>query len=67
MQAYTWADGVRTQPKSRCARISPNLQTYEWHVAHTKNLDEEEELIEAEFEQVGCNDKDEVAIYRKRR
>jgi integrase/recombinase XerD len=39
----------------------------DWHVAHAKDLDEEDKLIEAGFEYVRYSDKDEVAIYRKRK
>lgn len=37
----------------------------EWHVAHARNLEEENKLIEVGFEYVRCSEKDEVAIYRK--
>ena len=38
-----------------------------WHVAHARNLEEESKLIEAGFEYVRFSDKDQVAIYRKRK
>jgi integrase len=44
-----------------------NFENDEWHVAHARNLDEENKLIEAGFEYVRYSDKDEVAIYRKRK
>ncbi len=39
----------------------------DWHVAHAINLKDENKLIEAGFEYVRYSEKDEVAIYRKRR
>ena len=42
-----------------------NYESDDWHVAHAKNLDEENKLIEAGFEYVRYSDKHEVAIYRK--
>ena len=39
----------------------------EWHVAHARNLEEENKLGEAGFEYVRYSEKDEVAIYRKRK
>ena len=39
----------------------------EWHVAHARNLEEENKLIEAAFEYVRYSEKDEVAIYYKRK
>jgi integrase len=39
----------------------------EWNVAHARNLEEESKLIEAGFEYVRYSEKDEVAIYRKRK
>jgi hypothetical protein len=50
-----------------CARQLTNFGSDEWHVAHAKNLEEENKLIEAGFEFVRYSDKDEVAIYRKRK
>jgi hypothetical protein len=44
-----------------------NFESDEWHVAHARNLEEENKLIEAGFEYVRCSEKDEVAIYRKRK
>jgi hypothetical protein len=44
-----------------------NFESDEWHVATAKNLDEESKLIEAGFEYVRYSEKDEVAIYRKRK
>jgi hypothetical protein len=39
----------------------------EWHVSTAESLEEEKKLIEAGFEYVRYSDKDEVAIYRKRK
>jgi integrase len=44
-----------------------NFESDEWHVAHAKNIGEESKLIEAGFEYVRYSDKDQVAIYRKRK
>ncbi|MEM2935981.1 MAG: tyrosine-type recombinase/integrase [Candidatus Bathyarchaeia archaeon] len=44
-----------------------NFESDEWHVAHARNLEEEDKLIEAGFEYVRYSEKDEVAIYRKRK
>jgi hypothetical protein len=44
-----------------------SFENDEWHVAHARNLDEENKLIEAGFEYVRYSEKDEVAIYRKRK
>jgi integrase len=44
-----------------------NFESDEWHVAHAKDLDEESKLIRAGFEYVRYSDRDEVAIYRKRK
>jgi integrase len=44
-----------------------NFESDEWHVAHARNLEEENKLIEAGFEYVRYSDKDSVAIYRKRK
>src|SRR4030042_1518534 len=44
-----------------------NFESDEWHVAHARNLEEENRLIEAAFEYVRYSQKDEVAIYRKRK
>jgi hypothetical protein len=44
-----------------------NFESDEWHVAHARNLEEEGKLIEACFEYVRYSNKDEVAIYRKRK
>lgn len=44
-----------------------NFESDEWHVAHARNLEEENRLIEAGFEYVRYSQKDEVAIYRKRK
>ena len=43
-----------------------NFESDEWHVAHAKDLDEENKLIEAGFEYVRYS-KYEFAIYRKRK
>jgi hypothetical protein len=44
-----------------------NFERDEWHVAHAKNLEEENKLIEAGFDYVRYSDKYKVAIYRKRK
>jgi len=44
-----------------------NFEDDEWHVAVARNLEEEKKLIEAGFEFVRYSEKDEVAIYRKRK
>jgi integrase len=44
-----------------------NFENDEWHAAHATNLQEENKLIEAGFEYVRYSEKDEVAIYRKRK
>ena len=44
-----------------------NFERDDYHVAFAKTLEEEKELIEAGFEFVRYSEKDEVAIYRKRK
>jgi integrase len=44
-----------------------NFENDQYHVAHARNLEEENKLIEAGFEYVRYSDKDAVAIYRKRK
>ena len=44
-----------------------NYECDEWNVAHARNLEEESKLIEAGFEYVRYSEKDQVAIYRKRK
>jgi hypothetical protein len=44
-----------------------DFENDECHVAHARNLDEENKLIEAIFEFIRYSSKDEVAIYRKRK
>ena len=44
-----------------------SFESEEWHVAQGQNLEEENKLIEAGFEYVRYSNKDEVAIYRKRK
>ncbi len=44
-----------------------NFESDEWHVAHARDLEEENKLIEAGFEYVRYSERDEVAIYRKRK
>lgn len=44
-----------------------NFESDEWHVAHARTLEEEDKLIQAGFEFVRYNEKDQVAIYRKRK
>jgi hypothetical protein len=43
------------------------FESDEYNTALAKNLDEEERLIEAGFEYVRFSDKEEAAIYRKRK
>ena len=44
-----------------------DFENGEWHVAHARNLEEENKLVEAGFEYVRYSEKDAVAIYRKRK
>ncbi len=44
-----------------------NFESDEWHVACAKNLEEETKLIEAGFEYIRYSERDDVAIYRKRK
>lgn len=44
-----------------------NFENDEWQVNHAKTLEEQGKLIDAGFEYVRYSDKDEVAIYRKRK
>jgi len=44
-----------------------NFESDEWHVAHVKNFEEESKLIEAGFEYLRYGEKDDAAIYRKRK
>jgi len=44
-----------------------DFESIEWHVAHARNLVEESKLVEAGFEFIRYSEKDEVAIYRKRK
>jgi site-specific recombinase XerD len=44
-----------------------NFESDEWNVAHATNLQEENKLIEAGFEFIRYSEKDQVAIYRKRK
>jgi len=44
-----------------------DFESDEWHVAHTRNLEEESKLIEAGFEYVRFSERDNIAIYRKRK
>jgi integrase len=44
-----------------------NFESDEWHVAHAKNLQEEDKLIQAGFEYVRYSQEYGVAIYRKRK
>jgi hypothetical protein len=44
-----------------------NFESDEWHVAHPRDLKEENKLIEAGFEYVRYSEKDKVVIYRKRK
>ena len=44
-----------------------DFESDEWHVATAESLEEEKKLIEAGFEYLRYSDRDEVAIYRKRK
>jgi hypothetical protein len=44
-----------------------NFESDEWQVVTAGNLEEEKKLIEAGFEFVCYSEKDELAIYRKRK
>jgi hypothetical protein len=44
-----------------------NFESDEGHVADARNLEEENKLIQAAFEYVRYNEKEEVATHRKRR
>jgi len=44
-----------------------DFESDEWHVAHAQTLDEETKLIETGFEFIRFSEKDNVAIYRKRK
>jgi integrase len=44
-----------------------NFESDEWHVAHAKTLDEEDKLVQAGFEFVRYDERENVAIYRKRK
>jgi integrase len=44
-----------------------NFESDEWHVAIAQSLEEETKLIEGGFEYVTYYDKNELAIYRKRK
>jgi hypothetical protein len=43
-----------------------NFESDEGHVADARNLEEENELIQAAFEYVRYSEKEEVATYRRR-
>ena len=42
-----------------------DFENEEYHVAHARNLEEENKLIEVGFQYVRYSEKDQVAIYRK--
>jgi hypothetical protein len=44
-----------------------NFESDEWDVSYAKNLEEEDKLIEAGFEFVRYDTKEELEIYRKRK
>jgi hypothetical protein len=44
-----------------------NLKKDQYYLAHARNLEEENKLIETGFKCVRYGEKDEVAIYRKRK
>lgn len=44
-----------------------NFESDEWHVAHARNLAEEDKLVQAGFEFVRYDEREQVAIYRKRK
>jgi len=44
-----------------------DFESDEWHAAHARTLEEESKLIEAGFEYVRYSERDNIAIYRKRK
>jgi hypothetical protein len=44
-----------------------NFESDEWHITSARNLEEESKLIEAGLEYVRFSDREDVAIYRKRK
>jgi hypothetical protein len=44
-----------------------NFESDEWNVAHGKTLKKEDELIQAGFEFVRYDEREQLAIYRKRK
>lgn len=44
-----------------------NFESNEWHVAHAETLNEEDKLIQAGFDFVRYDDRENVALYRKRK
>ena len=44
-----------------------NFESDEWNAAHAKTLKEEDELIQAGFEFVNYDEREQPAIYRKRK
>jgi len=58
---------VHVDESSGCNCIYSAGESDEWHVVHAKNLKDETKLIEAGFEYICYSQKDDVAIYRKRK
>jgi hypothetical protein len=44
-----------------------NFESDEWHTAHAKTLEEEDKLIQCGFEFVRYDEREQLAIYRKRK
>ena len=44
-----------------------NYESDEWNTAHARNLEEEDKLLQAGFEFVRYDERNELAIYRKRK
>lgn len=44
-----------------------NFESDEWHVAHAKTLEEEDNLVQSGFDFVRYDEREQVAIYRKRK
>jgi len=43
------------------------FKSEDYHIAHAKSLEEEDKLLQTGFEFVRYSEKDQVAIYRKRK
>jgi hypothetical protein len=44
-----------------------DFESDEWHVAHARTLEEEDNLLKAGFEFVRFNEQEKVVLYRKRK